>query len=197
MWVMRDKNKKWYKLIRNVIYCPDFRVNLYSPQRDRKDNNTSVVFSDDCHLDLSDGTRLPFRAEDGMYKMYYTPPENANALGSDSVEIPDKTTPEWLWHRRMGHQGFEKLRMLPASSVGATVKISTEQARQHAKECNICPQARMKAKPHSKNETPTIRTKSYGDRIHMDLAGPLRESFQKKFRYVSLFLDEHTGHMGM
>ena len=97
----------------------------------------------------------------------------------------------------MGHQGFEKLRMLPASSVGATVKISTEQARQHAKECNICPQARMKAKPHSKNETPTIRTKSYGDRIHMDLAGPLRESFQKKFRYVSLFLDEHTGHMGI
>ena len=120
-----------------------------------------------------------------------------DVTSSRFMDLPMRDSPEWLWHRRMGHQSFEKLRMLPTSSVGVTLNISTDQVRQHSKECTICPLARMKATSHSKNETPTALTSKYGDRIHMDLAGPMRESYQKKFRYATIFVDEHTGHIAL
>lgn len=191
---VRDSSGKKHDIIRTVIFCPDFRVNLFSPQRDWRDHKTKTTFEDTCKLQLDDGTVIPFEATGNMFKMYYYPPKTD---AHTTMDLPMRDSPEWLWHRRMGHQSFEKLRLLPTSSVGVTLNISTEQVRQHAKECSVCPLARMKAKPHSKNETPTALTSKYGDRIHMDLAGPMRESYQKKFRYVTIFVDEHTGHIGL
>ena len=195
-FVVRDSYGQRHEIIRTVIFCPDFKVNLFSPQKDFRDHKTEVTFGDKCSLKLADGTVIPFKATDGMFKMYYKL-QKCHALEADTMTLPMRDSPEWVWHRRLGHQSFEKLRLLPASSVGVTINISTDQARKHSSECTICPLARMKAKPHSKNEVPTACTSKYGDRIHMDLAGPLCESYQKKFKYVTIFVDEHTGHIGL
>lgn len=61
-----------------------------------------------------------------------------------------------------------------------------------------CPTSRMKQAPymvHPPDPDHPI-TETYGDQIHMDLAGPLPPSFPHGHKYADIFLDRHTLHIG-
>ena len=59
-FVVKDHHGKPYVLTRNVIYCPGFAVNLFSPSKDWKEYGTRVEFEDKMKLTLRDGTIVPF-----------------------------------------------------------------------------------------------------------------------------------------
>ena len=194
---VKDSLGNPYMLTRNVIYCPGFAVNLYSPNKDWKEHGTRVEFEDRMKLTLSDGTIIPFEECNSSYRMYYeTLPVQAH-LGK-ALALPRGLNPANIWHRRMGHQSFEMVRTLPKHSAGVSLDITSAAALEHQQRCTVCPLSRMKATPHPQNRHRGILTKAYGDRIHMDLAGPLSPpDYESGGRYVTVFVDEHTGHIGI
>ena len=70
-FTVTDSNGRPYALVRNVIYCPDFAVNLFSTIKDWKEHGTRVELEDSRRLKLADGTIVPFEEHSGSYRMYY------------------------------------------------------------------------------------------------------------------------------
>ena len=190
-------------LYREVIYCPDFSVNLYSPQADLNSHGTMVHFNHDPHLLLSGKEEIPFDAAHGSYTLSVMVPETAMCtLGQAEVTPTANTELVTLWHRRLGHYPVRALRHLPDTCAGVPkFKISkTETESDSLGNCQICPLANMKSAPHKQNRKGgvSIMATAFGDRIHMDLCGPISPaSFEGRHRYLSLFVDEYTLTMGV
>ena len=196
-FTITDSNGKPYALVRNVIYCPDFAVNLFSTIKDWKEHGTRVELEDSRRLKLADGTIIPFEEHSGAYRMYYDL-ASVEAHKGKVLSFPRGTDPASIWHRRIGHQSFETVRNLPKRCAGVSLELTSADATEHQQRCAICSVSRMKATPHPKNRQQGILTKAYGDRIHMDLAGPLRTAdHENGGRYVTVFVDEHSGHLGL
>ena len=111
-----DADGKTVSVTREVIYCPDFKVNLYSPSKDWKDSKIPVFFGDTCTIGFTEGV-VPFNEEQGSYKLYYhAPAKRADGTTPEGIEFPRPTDEVSLWHRRTGHTPFSALRHLPAHS---------------------------------------------------------------------------------
>jgi hypothetical protein len=134
-----DANGQPVKVTREAVYCPNFAVNLFSPASDFELHGTRVEFND--ALTLSDGTIIPFRSEEGAYRLHYEIPEL-----QAHVTITD---PAMLWHHRLGHPPYSVLQKLTESTVGPTFKLTEVDAEKLAAACGTCPQAKMKALPHT------------------------------------------------
>ena len=196
-FTVTDSNGRPYALVRNVIYCPDFAVNLFSTIKDWKEHGTRVELEDSRRLKLADGTIVPFEEHSGSYRMYYEL-ASVEAHKGKVLSFPRGIDPASIWHRRMGHQSFETVRTLPTRCAGVSFELTSADAVEHQQRCAICSVSRMKATPHPKNRQQGILTKAYGDRIHMDLAGPLKTAdHENGGRYVTVFVDEHTSHLGL
>ena len=195
-FTFKDKDGKPFTIIREVLYVPDFTVNLFSPAKDWRDHGTRASYEDICTLTFKgDGgatTIVPFTALDDTFRLYYdTTPISSNQ--NEVLVFPDKTDAFSIWHRRFGHAGFESIQKLPRFSIGAEFGATAAEVEEHRRSCPICPLARMQAKPHSRNLHPTRLVGKFGDRIHMDLAGPIQPvSYYHGHRYVSLFVDEYS-----
>ena len=202
-----DADGKTVSVTREVIYCPDFKVNLYSPSKDWKDSKIPVFFGDTCTIGFTEGV-VPFNEEQGSYKLYYhAPAKRADGTTPEGIEFPRPTDEVSLWHRRTGHTPFSALRHLPAHTVGPTFTLTKESAHTRQEDCLICKHARMKAMPHTNNRverTPGALTplpgrhSKFGDCIFMDLAGPLPVlAFHFGARYISIFVDGATKHVAI
>ena len=95
--VLNDEGKL-ITITRNVIYCPDFSVNLFSPAQDYKEHGTTVAFGGTLLIDAKEG-KIPFVERNGSYRLYYQtvkkPVEQYAALTSTTTFGPigsmDKT----------------------------------------------------------------------------------------------------------
>ena len=201
-----DRDGNVVSITRDVIFCPTFHVNLYSPSKDWKDFKASVLFDDTCTITLKEGV-IPFIEERGSYKLHYAPPAEQAMSSSETVVFPRPTDDISLWHRRTGHTPFSALRHLPNHAVGPDFMLSKSDALLRQENCIICQHARMKAASHPNNRvvrTPGMRTPltgphvNFGDCVFMDLAGPLPVmSFHSASRYISIFVDGATSHIGL
>ena len=212
-FTVKDTNGRSLVITRDVIFCPGFRVNLFSPAKEWKDRQGKVTFEDTCELQLSEGT-LPFRAEGNSYKLDYapggTPPLSASANTGAVTELEHHRALDEisLWHRRTGHTSFTALTKLPMHAVGPNFTLSkSEAADKYQDACTICNHARMKNDPHPKHSIKVANGqhkakinphKKYGDCVFMDLAGPLPvAAFHTRARYISIFVDAATMHLGL
>ena len=201
-----DRDGNVISITRDVIFCPAFHVNLYSPSKDWKDFKTSVLFDDTCTITFKEGV-VPFVEERGSYKLHYAPPTEQALSSSEEIIFPRPMDNVSMWHRRTGHTPYSALRHLPDHAVGPDFTLSKTDARVRQGDCIICQHARMKAAPHPDNRavrTPGTRTPlpkphaKFGDCIFMDLAGPLPvPSFHSASRYISIFVDGATSHIGL
>ena len=157
-------------LTREVIYCPDFSVNLYSPQADLKSHNTMVHFNNDPHLIVDQRTKIPFDSAKGSYTLSIIVPETAMCTHESDNNQSANTEIVSLWHRRLGHYPVRALRHLPETCAGVPkFKIGkTEMDSDSLGNCQICPLASMKSAPHKQNRKGgvSIMATAFGDRIH-------------------------------
>ena len=196
-FTVKDSFGKPYELIRDVIYCKNFGVNLFSVNKDWKDHGTRSEFEDILKLTLKDGTIIPFEEHNNTYRLYFDL-TSVEAHKGKILSFPRGVDPASIWHRRMGHQSFETVRNLAKNSAGVSLELTSAEAIEHQQRCTVCPLSRMKATPHPQNRSKGILTKSYGDRIHMDLAGPIDvPDYETGGRYITVFVDEWSGHLGL
>ena len=219
----------------NVICCTKLATALFSPRRDWETKKTRVVFEDTCELKLKNGYRIPFEENRGSYmltrkyrvKQQPSPqahkmPENKTfgALNT-RVEMPDPNVQ--LWHQRLGHPSFDRMRLLPHTTEGTTgldnIRVDVERAA-----CHTCPKAKLKRASHPSHpgkvhpqmqaeerakwkaqlkaakEWPvekyrTTQPQKFGDLIWADVTGPISTpSFERHDKYASVFVDEATNY---
>ena len=97
-----------------------------------------------------------------------------------------------LWHRRMGHLGFQNLRRLANMSTGMDVEQRELDAacRGEVGVCEECRETNITNPPFSSNSTPSSSAPL--DLLHTDVCGPLREGRHGEHYFVTL-LDDWSG----
>ena len=81
-----------YNITRNVIFCPEFKVNLFSPQREYEDFGTSISYEDVCCLHFLDDTVVPFSDDNYVFKLPYTSPSTSSGVSSNFYQPQDPKT---------------------------------------------------------------------------------------------------------
>ena len=206
-FVLLDANAQSVEITRKVLFIEKgFSVNLFSVPLEYDMYGTTTRFEPNNDLTLDDGTVVPFHRDAARkYVLPYKAPSTpAHAIRL--VESSESNSLTHLWHRRMGHCSPAVLAHLPSCLLGVQLEPSDRKSlEQIARNCLVCPMAKMKEDPHPNNRIEKIkgsprREKLHRDKIHtqfgkrvlMDLAGPLTPSYHRGYRYVSLFLDDGT-----
>ena len=185
-FIVNDQKGNSVAITRNAVYVPTFRVSLYSTVEDWNDHKTVAEFDDRKRLVLASSTVVPFTCEGNQYRLYYKAPGTTVDVCLTQAE---------LWHQRLGHAPYSIVQMLPKTTANFKLELSTAEAQRFQKECEQCPLARQKAKPYTRSDGERLITR-FGERVHMDLAGPLEISNPDHFKYASVFVDAYTLHYG-
>jgi hypothetical protein len=154
--------------IDDVLYLPDFAVNLISVSKLCKEQNCVVGFeSDQCIIQENKDLRRIGLAKE-MNGLYYLKAEkNKNKAAkvssiSASDSSPKNAIPSGiLWHLRLGHLSHDRMQCL--NKMYSYIPVSLHTA------CDVCQMARQKKLPFpvSKNNA-----KNMFDLIHLDIWGP-------------------------
>ena len=218
-FAVQDNHGSTVYLTRRVLYIKGgFTANLWSVPQDFDAHGTRTEFEPKNCITLSDGTVIPFqRGSIRQYVLDYQPPVSgviAERSTQDHHRDPEAAVAQLstaaeavsLWHRRMGHCSAAVLHHLPEHVLHVPEQLCTAaEASAHNRACLICPMAKLKAASHPDNRKEPGAKKGnatqkwrdqlcdkFGERIFMDLAGPLPPSIQRGFRYVSSFVDDGT-----
>lgn len=112
--------------------------------------------------------------------------ENNNIEHNDSIN----TNPSYdLWHARLGHLSYERMKRLASIADGDVSKIVFP-PEPFCVKCNNAKQKRMKFGRKNKKDFPL-------ELVHLDIFGPLRtESFHKN-KYILGLIDSHSGFVSL
>lgn len=177
--VSNDKNIE-NVLVKNVQYIPNLCANLLSVSQMVKNGNSLVFDESECKI-YNSKKDLVAKATmcNNMYKLN-------RASQSMSLAVSDKSnnSKEFLWHRRLGHAGAEKLRQLNNSVTNGVDFPSV-----NFNLCEIC----LKGK-HSRSAFKDIGTRATEllQVIHSDVCGPMNVKSMGGARYFVLFIDDYS-----
>lgn len=121
--------------------------------------------------------------------------ESADLWVLDTVEGPRSfltKEPETavLWHRRMGHAGFENLAKMQEGGLVDGVKVSAEAFR--AEKPSVCEPCIMGKQTRQPFPTSDSKSTEPLQLVHMDLCGPMPEPSLGGHRYVATILDDYS-----
>jgi len=157
----------------NVLYIPYCLVNLLSVNAVARFHHCKISFdSTSCTATQASSILWSFPASsDGVYKFACRPCECSDfcsvsdydlfpafSLDVDengSVLIP--TTIAWLWHRRLGHPGYDSMHRLVKGNMVKNLPLT----QQHVKRlenipCDACHKAKAKRLPFPKTSTSEV-----------------------------------------
>ncbi|XP_015165125.1 uncharacterized protein [Solanum tuberosum] len=89
---------------------------------------------------------------------------------------------DYLWHTRLGHVPFVKMRGIHTIPVKFSPKLPFL--------CNVCPMARQARMPFPSNSTPSS-TKIF-DLLHIDLLGPYHTPTYNKYKYFITIVNDYS-----
>jgi transposase InsO family protein len=100
-------------------------------------------------------------------------------------------TPE-LWHRRLGHAGFETLaKMAEGNLVGGVGVIAAAFRERKTVVCKPCIQGKHTRAPFPKESTSPPSTEPL-QLVHMDVCGPMPVASKGGKRYLATYLDDYS-----
>ena len=185
--VQQDKNIN-VLTVKNVSWAPDLGHNLLSPIPLaikgvevflRKIGVATQILHEGKIHGLAD-------VIDRQYVLRIKTPEvtmHTNFANTTSILNAIKPTIE-IWHRRMGHLGYQNVLRLPQMAEGIDVKGPVPEEI-----CGPCMKGRQQRKP---SRTPMPRATKFLEDVHSDLGGPYPASRNGLQYYIS-FKDDATG----
>jgi len=197
-FILMDDSNNEVEITREVLYCPEFRVNLLSPPKDWQTHGTRFDFDDRLRMTLACGRVVPFTVANNVYTLSYrTKTDVTPSLSAfSSAAAPCGNDAALRWHQRLGHPPFPILRLLNRTTADVSLQLTDAHARDMQSSCTTCPHVKMKAAAFKRNPDGSLAS-SYGDRVHMDLAGPITPlSMPIGGRYASVFVDAFSLHIG-
>ena len=102
-FIIQNEKGESFTLTRDVIFCPEFKVNLFSPQREFKDFGTRILFDDVCQLKFSESTIVPFLNENQLFKLPYAYPSKSSGVPKYSSNYLQPQDPKTGLHASWEH----------------------------------------------------------------------------------------------
>lgn len=171
-------------VLKNVLYIPEFRLNLLSISALPTDLGSWIIFDSECCLihDLSKGLMIGrgrwianlyvLKGEDSVY-------EDTASLSFVTNSVIDAS----FWHHRLGHTSFTRLDSL--TNVLGISKFKNK----GLVHCDICHRAKHKKLPFPTRQN--ICSTPF-ELLHIDTWGPFSEPTQDGHRYFLTIVDDHT-----
>ena len=176
----------------DVLYIPGAADNLLSVSQATK-RGFSFSFNDtDCQIS-KDNQMIATGHADTTSSIYHLasrclePGSAAHAMTTAYAARVD--TPQ-LWHRRLGHLGYDNLAKLTNMSTGIDL-TSADIKTTSADSCDACILGKQHRLPF--NASTTITSKPL-ELLHTDLCGPMPVPSHGGNLYFITLLDDHTGY---
>ena len=176
----------------DVLYIPGAADNLLSVSQATK-RGFSFSFNDtDCQIS-KDNQMIATGHADTTCSIYHLasrclePGSAAHAMTTAYAARAD--TPQ-LWHRRLGHLGYDNLAKLTNMSTGINL-TSADIKTTSADSCDACILGKQHRLPF--NASTTITSKPL-ELLHTDLCGPMPVPSHGGNLYFITLLDDHTGY---
>ncbi|KAK2390516.1 putative mitochondrial protein [Trifolium repens] len=170
-------------LVKQVLFVPDFHLNLISVPKLCIDNMYNVSFNDDqCLIQERKNSRMI-----GLGKLveglYYLTVDKAPIIASSQTQAQSSSfiPKAAVWHFKFGHLSHNRLLELNKSF--PFVKVDSNSA------CDICHYARHRK---SKFTLSTNRASACYELFHFDIWGPLAVSSIHSHRYFLTAVDDYS-----
>lgn len=159
-------------VLKNVLYVPEYNVNLLSVMSASQRGST-FVFDSNPRIVLPDGTNVKMRETDKLYHL------RVSFLGKPArCAYVSRDKDYWLWHRRLGHVNKQDL----SQTVGGCAASSDT--------CEVCVVNKMIRR--SIPEVNPNRAKKARERVYSDVLGPMEQESFDGHRYAVTFVDDFT-----
>ncbi|XP_056692153.1 uncharacterized protein [Spinacia oleracea] len=170
--------------LKGVLHVPDFHYNLLSINKLCKDQSCTVSFTaDKCYVQghSMKGPQVLGSVRSGLYsvddnKLQVNEDSSAACLKASS----NNTAAAQLWHMRLGHVPYHKIKMV-IDSLAAPLA--------HDSICQICPVAKQ---PRSSFPVSSIKSTKMFQMIHLDTWGPYKHKTHTGCTMFLTIVDDFT-----
>lgn len=154
----------------DVLYIPNFSVNLLSVHKLTRDSKLMVCF-DETRCFIQD-SHLKNVVETGSEKggLYFFDVSSDKSVVANNVSISCCMSKQ-LWHSRLGH---------PADPVMSILKDKLKFVSENSSPCEVCHKAKQS---RNKFDLSEHKTHDLGDLVHLDVWGPYKVSIVEGYRY--------------
>ncbi|GAQ93544.1 hypothetical protein KFL_016370010 [Klebsormidium nitens] len=175
-------------LLRKVAYVPGVAENLFSVKKATAVGAEVVFHGKVCEVSM-DG-EVVLRAEKNAEGMPVVC--QPKTTWEDTCLLVREAESPVLWHRRLGHAGYESLaKMVEGDSVrGVGVKAEAFWSKRTSV-CEPCIIGKQTREPSPK-ESDSKDSKEPLELVHMDVCGPMPVTSKGGSRYLATFLDDYS-----
>ena len=172
--------------IENVLYIPHCPVNLLSVNAAAHSHHCTITFDKtSCTAMQASSVLWSFPASSDGVKFASRPCECSELCTvsehdfspafslavTDYGRILIPTTIEWLWHRRLGHSGYQAMPQLVNGNMVKNLPLTHKQVKLLENiPCDACHKAKAKRLPFPKASTTKVHAPL--QHLHLDLMGP-------------------------
>lgn len=174
-----------------VAYAPEGKCNLFSGGMFVRKAKVTGVYNEK-YMTWIDGAGFTVGHaifDNGLYHLKATKVSSQDIPDNLIAATIDFDDPVWIWHRRLGHLGFQNMLMLLNSSTG--MEITEKQIKAKLKAvCPVCATTRALVK--IPRDPATRHSQQPGWMVHVDVWGPYPIEGFDGTRYFLFITDDCT-----
>ncbi|UYV62719.1 hypothetical protein LAZ67_2001718, partial [Cordylochernes scorpioides] len=173
----------WYNTyIRNVLYSPQLKKNLYSLSTSTRRGFNVIIKHDKLQIFMDNDLKAVGVRHDGLYRMLF------KATSSSQGYITSENKLQ-LWHERLAHLPVATLREM--ATKGLVDGLQPQDLEGDFFFCEGC----QLGKAHRKSCYPSDgKNYQLGEFIYADICGPMQTQSLSKYLYFCLFKDYFSGY---
>lgn len=176
--ILAHDGSKWReKHLKEVLYVPELKFNLFSLGSTLDKGLTQDATKDRCLLKLNGHIQAVGNRQNNLYRMRFVVINPGDNSGSPTALVCSLRT----WHERLAHQNYPYVKTL-LNSLG--IKTTGEKEF-----CEPCVLGKMTRTSHPPSKS---TTKEVGEIIHADVCGFMQTKSLGKARYFLLFKDDFS-----
>lgn len=166
-------------MLKNVNYVPGICTNLLSVKQITEEGHSVSFEGKNCAIRKKDGTIIATGyMHEGMYRMKIKPLCEKAFLVESVGDITDGCDEAIMWHRKLGHPSYGKMRFLQKHI--SELKIPSG-------ECKICLRGKQTRLPFVKRGSKTM---DILELVYMDVNGPMQQESLGGHRYFLSIVDD-------
>jgi hypothetical protein len=172
-------------MLRDVPLVPGLTKHLLSVSQLTRRGFEFIFSNNSCTLKSPAGNvSTTGNNETGLYKLDICTAGSHEAL----LTISSKGASLEVWHARLGHLHYRKIKELHSKNVVNGLVLGNSQLRAE-QECNSCVLGKMARQPFPASENSASRALEL---IHSDVCGPLPVKSSSGKRYFVTFIDDYS-----
>ena len=176
----------------DVLFIPDAADNLLSVSQATKRGITFAFDANICHISMANQIIATAQADtsSNIYHLASRCLEPGSAAYAMTTAYAARAETPELWHRRLGHLGYDNLSKLQSMVTG--INISPADIKSASTDtCTACTLGKQHRLPFGTSTTVTSKPLEL---LHTDLCGPMPVTSHGGNSYFITLLDDHTGY---